>query len=60
MYRAVSSWFSAQWDSGGLSSVCGGGSEFYHHFSKRIRSLGRPRSMRDWEMASIIGGGPQR
>lgn len=33
---------------------------FYHHFSKRILSLGSPESRRVFEIASIMGGGPQR
>lgn len=33
---------------------------FYHHFSKMILSFGRPRSMRVFEIASIMGGGPHR
>lgn len=33
---------------------------FYHHFSKMILSFERPSSMRVFEMASIMGGGPHR
>lgn len=32
----------------------------YHHFSKRILSLERPRSVRVFETASIMGGGPHK
>lgn len=32
----------------------------YHHFSKTILSFGSPKSMRVFEIASIMGGGPQR
>lgn len=32
----------------------------YHHFSKIILSFWRPRSKRDFEIASIMGGGPHK